>query len=189
MPAISLRTCYAMPAISLHTCYVMPAISLRTCYAMPGTTSPYCPTHLLRDIWYLTMSIWYLTISVQHSPIVLRTCYAMSGTHTYLYYLSPASTHLPRDPRRKKPDPFAQSPDVVAMAKYEAHAQLVYAEEKVGSLLPAYALPTRCPRMLIRACYAMSGTDVVYAATRRRGLRTGHAVHRLRFATALGPRP
>lgn len=36
--------------------------------------------------------------------------------------------------RRKKPDPFAQSPDVVAMAKYEAHAQLVYAEEKGGTV-------------------------------------------------------
>eukprot|EP00961_Rhodomonas_salina_P242595 3277001-Rhodomonas_salina.1 len=38
---------------------------------------------------------------------------------------------------------------------------------RYDELLFAFARATRCPRMLLRACYGMSGTEIGYGATTR----------------------
>eukprot|EP00961_Rhodomonas_salina_P129192 1740448-Rhodomonas_salina.2 len=181
---ISLRACYTMSGTDVA--YGRTCISLRACYAKSGTEtacggtsrqgtcverrggggrsdplSAYalatrCPVLRYR----MVLSAYAMSgTKIPNGTVSLRACDAMSGTEkAYAYGAAESELRM----LRKEIDTLEGSACCTALGRVYYYA-----------MASSYALPMRCPAMLLHACYAMSGTEIGYAATRENGGRVG----------------
>eukprot|EP00961_Rhodomonas_salina_P132918 1789252-Rhodomonas_salina.7 len=185
--ASCLRACYAMSGTGIQYCHAVYCAScLRACYAMSSTVIAYAvvyqPTRVQCNVWYGSNIC---------CAISQRASYAMPGIDVVHAATSAKHKALGRCPSGSRKDlVYARVPledeveegSAVAVCCPVSGTDIEYAAPcpvltSCTVLLSAYAPDPPCPAaggqrglsaswytICLRACYAMSGTDIAYAA-------------------------